>query len=349
MLDPRGRPRAADPGPAHRPGGRSGCRWPRRYCAASCCTCRSTWTSPTGSMIATSTSSTTSGSSRCPGPGRRPSSPSRSRGCTPGRWTEPPAVGDLPDHRAGPAPDRGLHQDSPRRDRRRVRRGAADHAAGPHPGRARGPGRRPVPAGRGAEPGGAVRARRGAAGVAAGADGARRRATLVRVLPALAPALSPLVGGMLGLDSGDGGVIRTAAGRAPATPFNQPITPHRRVAFRSVAARRRQGGEERLRRLGQRRGAGDVRGRAAPLARRSRRAARAAAGGDDPGLGARSGRSGRDGQQDLGDAGHAAHARRRPRRAAADRARRDRRSPRPSRRRSRRDWWTRSPISPRRP
>jgi diacylglycerol O-acyltransferase / wax synthase len=58
---------------------------------------------------------------------------------------------------------------------------------------------------------------------------------VVRVLPALAPALSPVIGGLLGLDRGDGGVIRTAAGRAPGTPFNQPITPHRRVAFRSVS------------------------------------------------------------------------------------------------------------------
>ena len=39
---------------------------------------------------------------------------------------------------------------------------------------------------------------------------------------------------MLGLNRGDGGVIATSAGRAPTTPFNRPITPHRRVAFRSV-------------------------------------------------------------------------------------------------------------------
>jgi diacylglycerol O-acyltransferase / wax synthase len=58
---------------------------------------------------------------------------------------------------------------------------------------------------------------------------------VVRVLPVLGPALSPVVGGLLGLGRGDGGVIRTAAGRAPGTPFNQPITPHRRVAFRSVS------------------------------------------------------------------------------------------------------------------
>ena len=57
---------------------------------------------------------------------------------------------------------------------------------------------------------------------------------LVRVLPTLAPALSTLVGGMLGLNRGDGEVITTTPGRAPATPFNRPITPHRRLALRSV-------------------------------------------------------------------------------------------------------------------
>ena len=57
---------------------------------------------------------------------------------------------------------------------------------------------------------------------------------MARVLPTLAPAGGRLVGGMLGLNRGDGEVILTAPGRAPATPFNQPITPHRRVAFRSV-------------------------------------------------------------------------------------------------------------------
>jgi diacylglycerol O-acyltransferase / wax synthase len=57
---------------------------------------------------------------------------------------------------------------------------------------------------------------------------------LVRVLPTLAPALGNLVGGMLGLNRGDGEVIATTPGRAPATPFNRPITAHRRLALRSV-------------------------------------------------------------------------------------------------------------------
>jgi len=57
---------------------------------------------------------------------------------------------------------------------------------------------------------------------------------LVRVLPTLAPALSTLVGGMLGLNRGDGEVILTSLGRAPVTPFNRAITPHRRLALRSV-------------------------------------------------------------------------------------------------------------------
>jgi diacylglycerol O-acyltransferase len=57
---------------------------------------------------------------------------------------------------------------------------------------------------------------------------------LMRVLPTLAPPVSAVVGRMLGLDRGDGAVISTMPGRAPATPFNKPITPHRRVALRSV-------------------------------------------------------------------------------------------------------------------
>jgi WS/DGAT/MGAT family acyltransferase len=57
---------------------------------------------------------------------------------------------------------------------------------------------------------------------------------LVKVIPTLAPAVNTLVGNMLGLNRGDGTVIATRPGRAPATPFNRSITPHRRFAFRSV-------------------------------------------------------------------------------------------------------------------
>jgi diacylglycerol O-acyltransferase / wax synthase len=57
---------------------------------------------------------------------------------------------------------------------------------------------------------------------------------LVRLLPTLAPPASTLVGEILGLNRGDGAVIATRPGRAPATPFNRAITPHRRFAFRSV-------------------------------------------------------------------------------------------------------------------
>src|ERR1700683_1085446 len=53
---------------------------------------------------------------------------------------------------------------------------------------------------------------------------------LVRVLPTLAPAVNTLVGNMLGLNRGDGGIIATRPGRAPATPFNKPIKPHRPIA-----------------------------------------------------------------------------------------------------------------------
>ena len=57
---------------------------------------------------------------------------------------------------------------------------------------------------------------------------------LVKIIPTLAPAMNTLVGNMLGLNRGDGTVIATRPGRAPATPFNRSITPHRRFAFRSV-------------------------------------------------------------------------------------------------------------------
>jgi WS/DGAT/MGAT family acyltransferase len=57
---------------------------------------------------------------------------------------------------------------------------------------------------------------------------------IIKVVPTLGPAFSTFVGGILGLNTGDGGVIATSIGRAPVTPFNRAITPHRRFAFRSV-------------------------------------------------------------------------------------------------------------------
>jgi len=57
---------------------------------------------------------------------------------------------------------------------------------------------------------------------------------IIRVAPTLAPALSRLAGGLLGLNRGDGEIIATTPGRAPATPFNRPVTQHRRFAFRSA-------------------------------------------------------------------------------------------------------------------
>jgi WS/DGAT/MGAT family acyltransferase len=57
---------------------------------------------------------------------------------------------------------------------------------------------------------------------------------IIRVVPTLAPALSGFVGGLLGLNRGDGEIIASTPGRAPATPFNGPVTQHRRFAFRSV-------------------------------------------------------------------------------------------------------------------
>jgi WS/DGAT/MGAT family acyltransferase len=60
----------------------------------------------------------------------------------------------------------------------------------------------------------------------------RMTGELIRWVPRLAPVVSGLLRGRA--DGPDGDVIASPTGRAPATPFNRPITPHRRCAFRSV-------------------------------------------------------------------------------------------------------------------
>lgn len=57
-------------------------------------------------------------------------------------------------------------------------------------------------------------------------------AEAARTAPLLGTVLSPLLN--RGRDHRDGDVIATRVGRPPRTPFNRPITPHRRYAFRSV-------------------------------------------------------------------------------------------------------------------
>jgi diacylglycerol O-acyltransferase len=58
---------------------------------------------------------------------------------------------------------------------------------------------------------------------------------LIRYIPAAGSVAGPVLGRMLGLGERDGSVIPTAPLRPPPTPFNRPVTPHRRWAFRSVA------------------------------------------------------------------------------------------------------------------
>ena len=71
---------------------------------------------------------------------------------------------------------------------------------------------------------------------------------------------------------------------APKTPFNGPITPHRRFAFRFGAARRGQGDQDCARRDRERRRHGGLRGRAPHLPRQARRASRRAAHRDGAGV-----------------------------------------------------------------
>ena len=64
---------------------------------------------------------------------------------------------------------------------------------------------------------------------------------------------------------------------APRTPFNRPITAHRRLSFTTIPLDDRQGGPPGVRLHVQRRGDGFVRGHAAALPHEARRAARRAA------------------------------------------------------------------------
>jgi len=57
-------------------------------------------------------------------------------------------------------------------------------------------------------------------------------AEAARTAPLLGDVVSPLLN--RGRGHGDGDVIAPRVGRPPRTPFNRPITPHRRYAFRSV-------------------------------------------------------------------------------------------------------------------
>ncbi len=66
-------------------------------------------------------------------------------------------------------------------------------------------------------------------------DTVRITRDLIRFMPAIGSVAGPMLGRMLGMGERDGSVIPTAPTRPPATPFNRPITPHRRWAFRSVA------------------------------------------------------------------------------------------------------------------
>lgn len=77
---------------------------------------------------------------------------------------------------------------------------------------------------------------RAAASLAASPVNAARLANdLVRSVPYVGSMLPTYFGAIRGRVSQDGDVIGTAPGLAPVTPFNKPITPHRRLAFRSVS------------------------------------------------------------------------------------------------------------------
>jgi diacylglycerol O-acyltransferase len=66
-------------------------------------------------------------------------------------------------------------------------------------------------------------------------DTVRITRDLIRFVPTIGAIAGPVLGQLLGLGERDGSVIPTTPGRPPPTPFNRPVTPHRRWAFRTVA------------------------------------------------------------------------------------------------------------------
>ncbi|MFN8193376.1 MAG: wax ester/triacylglycerol synthase family O-acyltransferase [Nocardioidaceae bacterium] len=66
-------------------------------------------------------------------------------------------------------------------------------------------------------------------------EAARIAADAARAVPGVLPWAGPLVGRLLGRGSPDGELIEANAGRAPQTPLNQDITPHRRLGLASLS------------------------------------------------------------------------------------------------------------------
>ena len=99
------------------------------------------------------------------------------------------------------------------------------------------------------------------------------------------------------------GTLPPSPVRGPRTSINRAISPHRRVAFAELPARRRAADPGGARGHGQRRGAGGHGGGHAHVLRRAGRGARRLAGGHGAGVGAGRTRTGCPGQPGVGHAG----------------------------------------------
>ena len=142
----------------------------------------------------------------------------------------------------------------------------------------------------------------------AGRQRAARRADALARLLARPPAL--------GSDE-NAGVLEVTKARPPKTPFNGPVSAHRRFAFGSLSLDSVRADPARVRHDRQRRRRGDLRRRGARLAARARRAAGRPAGGDDPDVGPQARRARHLGQPDLDDDRPDPDQRARPGRAPA--------------------------------